>query len=410
MRIRTLAIEWQMPSKVLVETLNKLGVHADDDNRELTEQQYNMLCDELSKGLEIEELNSIDAIIDTIDKLGPLTARMLLYERLVKVNDIYTQLEENFSKISNPEKINAERKVLSFLEFAKISFKDAQEKKLQTIVLDRHEDIPVKHQKDDKGKHYIDVTINSYKICLEYNWRQEVWMSVEHITIDKNNEERLYPIFPNANDLSSLIHDKIKFVKGKYVINSSIESWPQTIGAILSNIKKNMSVLSSILDNSTLRFPDGTMKVKRKVWKSPAIIVDVYQESEKGFVQGIKKAEQPLYDNSPGIFGSNGTYVSPEEKYYVLKYKVLRPRQELFHSINGYINIEKFIRDYYLPKIKRERMSANLMEEIHQKLSTIKIDVVTRDFDEYGAVSINATYLPKGFDSWNDFLKHCLDN
>lgn len=89
----------------------------------------------------------------------------------------------------------------------------------------------------------------------------------------------------------------------------------------------------------------------------------------------------------------------------MLKIKVLRPRQELFQSINEYINVEKFIREYYLPKIQRERMSSKLLEEINQRIANLKLDVVTRDFDKYGAVSINATYLPLGFDSWEEYLK-----
>ena len=270
-------------------------------------------------------------------------------------------------------------------------------------VFEKYGDLQIKYNKDDK--HYIDIKIDPYVICLEYDWKQEIWMSIQHTIIDKNNEERDYPIFPNAKDVEQLIYDKVKFVKGKYIISSSIDSWPLTVGIILSNIKKNITVLYQLLNNCTLRFPDGIMKIRRKSWKSPAIIADIHQESEKGFIQGIKKDEQSLYDNSPYLFGSNGTYVTPEEKYYVLKFKVLRPREELFQSINGYINVEKFIRDYYLPKIQRERMSSKLLEEINQRIANLKLDVITHDFDEYGAVSINATYVPIGFNSWEDYLR-----
>ena len=146
------------------------------------------------------------------------------------------------------------------------------------------------------------------------------------------------------------------------------------------------------------------MKIRRKSWKSPAIIADIHQESEKGFIQGIKKDEQSLYDNSPYLFGSNGTYLSPEEKYYVLKYKIPFSGKDQFH----YANISTFIRDYYLPKIQRERMSSKLLEEINQRIANLKLDVITHDFDEYGAVSINATYIPIGFNSWVDYLKSIL--
>lgn len=280
-----------------------------------------------------------------------------------------------------------------------------QEKNLLDV-FEKYSDLQIKYKKEDK--HYIDVKIEPYVICLEYNWKQEIWMSILHTIFDKNDEERDYPIFPNAEDVGRLIYDDIKFVKGKYVINCSVDSWYQDVETILSNIKKNRPTLYHALENSTLRFPDGMMKIKRKNWKSPARLIDIHQESEKGFVQGIKKEEQSLYDNSHYLFGSNGTYVGPEEKYYVLKFKVLRPGQELFQPINEYMNVEKLIREYYLPKMQRERMSSKLLEEINQRITNLKLDVVTRDFDKYGAVSINATYNPIGFDSWDDYLKSIL--
>ena len=281
-----------------------------------------------------------------------------------------------------------------------------QEKNLLDV-FEKFSDLQIKYKKGDK--HYIDVKIEPYVICLEYNWKQEIWMSILHTIFDQNDEERDYPIFPNAEDVGRLIYDDIKFVRGKYVINCSVDSWYQDVETILSNMKKNRPTLYHVLDNSTLRFPDGMMKTRRTDWKSPARLIDIHQESEKEFVQGIKKDEQSLYDNSPYLFGSNGTYVGSEEKYYVLKFTVLRPGQELFQPINEYnINVEKLIREYYLPKMQRERMSSKLLEEINQRITNLKLDVVTRDFDEYGAVSIYATYKPIGFDSWDDYLKSIL--
>ena len=242
-------------------------------------------------------------------------------------------------------------------------------------VFEKYSDLQIKYKKEDK--HYIDVKIEPYIICLVYNWKQEIWMSILHTIFDENDEERDYPIFPNAEDIGRLIYGNIKFVRGKYVINCFGDSFFQDVETILSNIKKNRPTLYHVLENSTLRFPDGKMKIKRKNWNSPARLIDIHQESEKEFVQGIKKDEQSSYDNSPYLFGTNGTYVGPEEKYYVLKFKVLRPGQELFQPINEYINVEKLIREYYLPKMQRERMSSKLLEEINQRITNLKLDVVT---------------------------------
>lgn len=130
-----------------------------------------------------------------------------------------------------------------------------------------------------------------------------------------------------------------------------------------------------------------------------AILVDVHEEPNKEFVLNAPTNKQSLAsDNSC-------SYVT-DDKYYVLKYKVFCSGLEQFH----YANIGKFIEEYYLPKIKSERISAGILEEISQRLSRRKLEVVTRDFDETGAVSVYATYLPKGYDSWDDYLKLCFNN
>lgn len=398
MKIRTLAIEWHMSSQDIINILESLGIPTEGADAEITEQQLNILCDEFSK----DYSDSNDKIIDAINKLGPFTARMSPYERITKIYEIRNQLLENYSEISNPEKSNALRKVESFLDFARINFKEAQEKVLEKA-LEKYNDLQIEYQKNNKGKYIIDILIEPFTISLEYSWKQEIRMSLSHRT-----EESEHPIFPNAEDIKNLIFDKVKFVRGEYVFSSAVESWPQDIETILLNIRNNIDQLLRLFDNSTLRFPDGTMKVRRKMWKSPARMVGISLVSEREKIQKIKKKQQPLYDNTPGLYGSNGTYVTAEERYYVLEYKIFRPKQERYYPLTIIEEIDNFLKSYYLPKLQRQKMSASLLEEINRKLSTINFDVVTRDFDEKGAVSNNAVYLPNGFESWFNFLKSIL--
>ena len=126
-----------------------------------------------------------------------------------------------------------------------------------------------------------------------------------------------------------------------------------------------------------------------------AILVDVHEEPNKEFVLNAPTNKQSLASDKPC---SHGT----DDKYYVLKYKVFCSGHEQFH----YANIGKFIEEYYLPKINSKRVPYAILEEISQKLTDKKLEVVTRDFDESGAVSVYATYLPKGFDSWDDYLRN----
>ncbi len=255
-----------------------------------------------------------------------------------------------------------------------------------------------------KGESFgIIIHLGDYDIYINHKFYQEIWICIRHIITLRNKE--IHPIFPKADDLCPLIWERLRFVRGSYVFVSSFDTLYNDVEKIVSNIRKNYSALIPILDSSTLRFPNGTMKVRRKSWKSPARIKGIYQESNRDFIQGIKKSDQPTYDNMPGHFGSNGTYVGYEEKYYVLRIKILRPSQEDYEPFTYNIEIENFIRKYLLPKLQRERMSSNLRDEINKKLAKQQVVVITHDFDEDGTVSVDATYLPVGFKSWYEHLR-----
>ncbi|SEF80180.1 hypothetical protein SAMN05216354_1637 [Xylanibacter ruminicola] len=225
----------------------------------------------------------------------------------------------------------------------------------------------------------IVVNLGDYAIYINQKSVQEIEICVRHIITLRNKE--IYPIFPKADDISPLIGGQLRFVKGWYVFDSSPETLYNDVELIVSNIKKNSTDLIPILNRSTLRNPDGTMKVRRKRWKSPAKIKGFFQKSRYGVESDF------------------------EENYYVLRIKILHPSLEEYEPLVDEIEIENFIRKNLLPGLKRERMSSNLRDEINKKLTNQKVDVITYDFEKDGSVSVDATYLPIGFKSWDEFLK-----
>lgn len=225
------------------------------------------------------------------------------------------------------------------------------------------------------------VNVGDYSICIRHKFYHEIWICIRHIIKLRNNEiPPEFPIFPKADELCPLIGVRLKFVKGAYVFDSSFDTMYKDIEKIVSNLRKNSSALIPILDSSTLRFPDGTMKIQRNSWKSPARIKGIFQETRYGVESDF------------------------EERYYVLRIKILRPSQEDYEPFTYEIEIEDFIRKYLFPKFKRERMSSNLRDEINKKLEKINLEVITHDFDEEGVVSVDATYLPISFKSWDEYL------
>ena len=230
-----------------------------------------------------------------------------------------------------------------------------------------------------KGESFgVVINLGDYTIYINHKLYQEIWIFIRHIITRRNTES--HPIFPKADDLSPLIGVKLRFVKGSYVFDSSFDTLYNDVEKIVSNIRKNSSALIPILESSTLRFPDGTMKVRRKSWKSPARIKGIFQKSRYGVESDF------------------------EEKFYVLRIMILRPSQEDYEPFIYDIDIENFIRKDFLPKLQREKMSPKLRDEINKKLAKQKVDVITHDFDKDGAVSVDATYLPIDFKSWEEFL------
>ena len=68
-----------------------------------------------------------------------------------------------------------------------------QEKNLLDV-FEKYSDLQIKYKKEDK--HYIDVKIEPYIICLEYNWKQEIWMSILHTIFDKMMKKEIIQYFP----------------------------------------------------------------------------------------------------------------------------------------------------------------------------------------------------------------------
>lgn len=230
-----------------------------------------------------------------------------------------------------------------------------------------------------KGESFgIVVNLGDFAIYIKHKSYHEIWICVRHIITLRNTE--IHPIFPKADDLSPLIGVNLRFVKGSYVFDSSFDTLYNDVEKVVSNIKKNSSALIPILESSTLRNPDGTMKVRRESWKSPARIKGIFQKSRYGVESDF------------------------EEKFYVLRIMILRPSQEDYEPLVDEIDIENFIRKDLLPKLQREKMSPKLRDEINKKLAKQKVDVITHDFDKDGAVSVDATYLPIDFKSWEEFL------
>lgn len=127
---------------------------------------------------------------------------------------------------------------------------EMQEKLKQLInTFSTNENIQIKYL-DSYGESFgLYVDIGSHAFYLEHKLNHSIRIDIVHKTKDSDDQETINSIFPKADDLKPFICDRLKFVKGAYVFNSTIDSLYKDIEVAISNINKNVSTLNLLLDH-----------------------------------------------------------------------------------------------------------------------------------------------------------------
>ena len=225
------------------------------------------------------------------------------------------------------------------------------------------------------------------------------------VTKTGKDEPDLYGLaFPRKN-YPQYLPQGVKYYDCYYQIPVTMDDWQQKMHQLLIVVLENRKALEDDCERVCYRDKNGNSKKQWKEWKSSAKIIRVENMNSGGVIQGIKKDKQADYDCSPYCAGSNGSYRFFGENEWVMTVRVKRFSQDYPPPRNYWESIERFMKQRLLPAIGRQRVSSNLKEDILKQLQKDPLTVVTKSFGSDGIVSEDATFLPVGFRSWDDYLE-----
>ena len=114
-----------------------------------------------------------------------------------------------------------------------------------------------------------------------------------------------------------------------------------------------------------------------------------------------KKGEQPNYESSPFVHGSNGTYVENVQPYWSLNIKIKRPSFEVAQPVKTNIDIHDYITQSLMPRLEWGRITGQRLERLNEILAGTDMDLVTTDTTE---AALYRDFFPVGFKNWGEYL------
>lgn len=225
------------------------------------------------------------------------------------------------------------------------------------------------------------------------------------VTKTGKDEPELYGLAFPRKDYPNYLPQRVKYYDGYYHMPVTMDNWQQGMQKILITVLENRKALERDCERACFRDKQGNSKKQWTEWKSSAKIISVDNRNSGGVIQGIKKNKQADYDSSPYCAGSNGSYRFFGENEWLMTIRVKRYSQDYLPPRKYWESMDCFMKQRLLPAIGRQRVSSNLKEDILKQLQKDKLTVVTKSFGIDGIVSEDATFLPVGFRSWDDYLE-----
>lgn len=194
-----------------------------------------------------------------------------------------------------------------------------------------------------------------------------------------------------------------KYRNGVYELGALSETYPDKVVTTLKVLISEKERLLDMCKNSTNYNPDRSLIRNFKSWKTVAKIKGISkQQGIVRCVQGISKANQEFYDNSPYLHGSNGSYAVHTPYEWVLEFRIQRLCYEVDESHPDGVNIHSYVTTKLMQQLGWERITSNRLEWLNSILANKKIEIVTYEMDKppiyrkFGPVEFNH--------SWSDYI------
>lgn len=351
-----------------------------------------------------------DIHIDIIKKALSLEDDIQNKSLLEKLN-YSLELHQEFSKInpSEVENINeffkAQDNVGSVLGYLVAEYKDFMSKEFERKVKDISycslEEVRLK-----SNPKQIEVNISEqFAAEIYYNWDSFIKITFIQRVTDSHGYCSKVELPIRWKVVPDWLKELAECHYGKLRRSVTIENWIDVILDTAENLYNNNLDVTNLCQSSSNIDEHGNMKKAYKEWKTKGLILSLQKIMPIVHGYHVKKDQQHIYDNSPFLHGSNGTYVENANLYWCLVIKVKRPSYECPEPLKLNIDIHEYVTEVLMPKLGWERMTQDRQNMLEERLKGVSLDIITKDTDK---PALYRDFLPVGFKNWGDYLETIL--
>ena len=240
-----------------------------------------------------------------------------------------------------------------------------------------------------------------YVAEIEFKWNTSLRIRLYQYVKDSYGFKTMYEVVPRWKVIPEWLKASTKFNRGHFEKEVDHENWIDILMGTAAELKEHYKDVVTMCNLSSNTDEEGNAKKVYKTWKTKGRIMSLTKEMPIAHMYHAKKGEQPSYENSPFVHGSNGTYVENVQPYWSLNIKIKRPSLEVAQPIKTSIDIHDYITQSLMPRLEWGRITQQRLDWLNEILSGTDMELVTTDTTE---AALYRNFLPVGFKTWGEYL------
>lgn len=221
-----------------------------------------------------------------------------------------------------------------------------------------------------------------YVAEIEFKWNTTLRIHLYQYVKDGYGSKTMYEVIPRWKVIPEWIKSSSKFNRGHFEKEVDHENWIDVLMGIAAELREHSKDVVTMCNLSSNLDEDGKAKIVYKNWKTKGRILSLTKEMPVANIYHAKKGEQPSYESSPFVHGSNGTYVENVQSYWSLNIKIKRPSLEVSQPLKTNIDIHDYITQSLMPRLEWGRITEQRLKRLNEILAGKDMELVTTDTTE----------------------------
>ena len=341
----------------------------------------------------IKKALSLEDDIQGMGLLEQLNYTIELHRELSKIEPADVENLNEFLK--------AQDNVVSVLRCLIAEYKDFMSKELERRVKDiSYCSLEEVRLKSDSKQIVVNIS-EQFAAEIFYNWDSFIQITFVQQVTDSYGYCSIVELPIRWKIVPDWVKELAEHHYGKLRRDATIENWIDVMLDMAEKLYNHNVDITNLCQSFSNIDEHGNIKKAYKEWKTKGLILSLQKIMPIVHGYHAKKDQQHLYDNSPFLHGSNGTYVENANPYWCLVIKVKRPSYECPEPLKLNIDIHEYVTEVLMPKLGWERITQDRQNMLTEHLKGVTLDLITKDTDK---PALYRDFLPVGYKSWGDYL------